>query len=196
MCQPMTPALLPVGERRLRHVAVSWAARACRCMPIFVCVVLIPKHKDAWRIKFAVEVLMKCALSIKTRLSALFGDYQATTPRVMTRASAGAGAGRKTYGDWRRSCALKDRRSRSHRSQQRYRRYAGRAGGIDRAYLGAEKEWRLSLSAKPDTVAGNPARHARSTRRRHGARAGGEISARRAEVRPAGQSLTRRVCDE
>ena len=26
LCQPMTPALLPVGERRLRHVAVSWAA--------------------------------------------------------------------------------------------------------------------------------------------------------------------------
>jgi hypothetical protein len=24
-----------------------------------VCVVLTPKHKDAWRIKFAVEVLMK-----------------------------------------------------------------------------------------------------------------------------------------
>jgi dihydroxyacid dehydratase/phosphogluconate dehydratase len=45
-------------------------------------------------------------------------------------------------------------------------------GGIDRAYHGAEKEWRLSLSAKPDAVAGNPARHARSARRRHGARAG------------------------
>ena len=80
--------------------------------------------------------------------------------------------------------------------RQRYRRYAGHAGGIDRAYLGAEKEWRLSLSAKPHTVAGNPARHARSARRRYGARAGGEISARRAEVCPAGQSLTRRVCDE
>lgn len=95
-----------------------------------------------------------------------------------------------------RSCALKDRRSRSHRSQQRYRRYAGHAGGIDRAYHGAEKEWRLSLSAKPDAVAGNPARHTQSARRRYGARAGGEMSARRAEVCPAGQSLTRRVCDE
>jgi len=38
LCQPMTPAL-PMGERRLRHVAVSWAARkqttaACRYLCI------------------------------------------------------------------------------------------------------------------------------------------------------------------
>ena len=49
------------------------------------------------------------------------------------------------------------------------------------AARGAEEERRLSLSAEPDAVAGNPARHGRSARRRHGARAGGEISARGAD---------------
>jgi hypothetical protein len=67
--------------------------------PYSVCVVLIPKHKDAWRIKFAVEVLMKFALSIKTRLALYSATTQVTTSRVMTCASAGAG--RKKY--WRRS---------------------------------------------------------------------------------------------
>ena len=42
--------------------------------------VLIPKHKDAWRIKFVVEVLMKFALSIKTRLAL----YSATILRSST----------------------------------------------------------------------------------------------------------------
>ncbi len=56
---------------------------------------------------------------------------------------------------------------------------------------GAEKERRLSLSAEPDAVAGNPARHGRSARQRHGFGAGAEISARRAEIRAARQPLTR-----
>jgi hypothetical protein len=38
-----------------------------------VCVVLTPKHKDAWRIKFAVEVLMKFALSL-CQCSGLLGQ--------------------------------------------------------------------------------------------------------------------------
>ena len=33
LCQPMTPAL-PVAERRLRHIAVLWAARAGYCLPL------------------------------------------------------------------------------------------------------------------------------------------------------------------
>ena len=57
------------------------------------------------------------------------------------------------------------------------------------ATRGADAKRRLSLSAKPDAVAGNPARHGRSAWQRHGARAGGEISARRAEIRAARQSL-------
>jgi hypothetical protein len=40
LCQPMTPAL-PVGERRLRHVPVSWAAvrqdTACHCGSMYRC---------------------------------------------------------------------------------------------------------------------------------------------------------------
>ncbi len=51
---------------------------------------------------------------------------------------------------------------------------------------------RLSLSRQPDAVAGNPARHGRSARRRHGAQAGGEISEDRAEKRAARQPLERR----
>ena len=62
--------------------------------------------------------------------------------------------------------------------------------GTGGAARGAAKERRLSLSAEPDAVAGNPARHGRSARRRHGAAAGGQISARRAEIRAARQSLT------
>ena len=38
------------------------------------------------------------------------------------------------------------------------------AGGIGGAPRGAETERRLSLSAEPDAVAGNPARHGRSAR--------------------------------
>ena len=53
-----------------------------------------------------------------------------------------------------------------------------------------EQERRLSLSAEPDAVAGNPARHGRSARRRHGPRSGGQISAGCAEIRSARQSLT------
>src|SRR5262249_58137937 len=54
----------------------------------------------------------------------------------------------------------------------------------------AGEEWRLPDSAAPDSVAGDPARHGRPTRRRHGAQAGREVSARRAEIRAARQPLT------
>src|SRR6202011_5703828 len=46
----------------------------------------------------------------------------------------------------------------------------------------AAERRRLSLSAESDAVAGNPTRHGRSTRRRHGFRAGGEVSARCSEI--------------
>ena len=55
-------------------------------------------------------------------------------------------------------------------------------GGIGRAPRGAGEDGRLSVSRKPDAVAGNPARHGRPARRGHGVEAGGEISARRAEI--------------
>jgi dihydroxy-acid dehydratase len=46
----------------------------------------------------------------------------------------------------------------------------GRAGDASR---GAGEGRRLQVSAEPDAVAGNPARHGRPARRRHGAQAGG-----------------------
>ena len=58
----------------------------------------------------------------------------------------------------------------------------GRTGD---ARCGAEGERRLSLSAEPDAVAGNPARHGRSACRRHGVGAGGQISAGGANLRAA-----------
>ena len=88
-------------------------------------------------------------------------------------------------GGRRRARAPQDRRPRAHRSQQGHRRYADLGGRTGGAAGGAETERRLSLSAEPDAVAGNPARHGRSARQRHGARAGGKISARRAEIRAA-----------
>ncbi len=59
------------------------------------------------------------------------------------------------------------------------------------AARGAAKGRRLSLSAEPDAVAGNPALDGRSARQRHGAGARREISARRAKIRAARQSLGR-----
>ena len=54
-----------------------------------------------------------------------------------------------------------------------------------------EKRGGYQYPAEPDAVAGNPARHGRPARRRHGAEAGGEVSARRADDRrAAGQSLS------
>ncbi len=55
-----------------------------------------------------------------------------------------------------------------------------------------EKQGGFQISAEPDAVAGNPARHGRSARRGHGAQAGRQISARRAEKRSARQSLKAR----
>ena len=49
----------------------------------------------------------------------------------------------------------------------------------------AQRQWRLSLSEAPDAVAGDPARHGRPARARHGAEAGGEVSRRRAHQRRA-----------
>ena len=93
-------------------------------------------------------------------------------------------------GGRRRTRAAQDRRPRAHRSQQGHRRHPDLAGGAGVAARGVEEERRLSLPAEPDAVAGDPARHGRSARRRHGARTGGEIPARGAEIRAARQSLT------
>ena len=49
---------------------------------------------------------------------------------------------------------------------------------------GAGESRRLPISGAPDAVAGNPARHGRPARRRHGAETGGEISARGADSVP------------
>ena len=49
-----------------------------------------------------------------------------------------------------------------------------------------EQDGRLRISAEPDAVAGDPARHGEPARRRHGPRAGGEVPARRAKVNSAG----------
>ena len=57
---------------------------------------------------------------------------------------------------------LQDRRQGTHRSQERHGRYADFGRGTGGTSRGAEEERRLSLSAKPDAVAGNPARDGRS----------------------------------
>ena len=82
----------------------------------------------------------------------------------------------------RRPGAPANRRPRPHRSQQGHRRYADLRRGIGGAARGAAKERRLSLSAEPDAVAGNPARHGRAARGGHGAAARGQISARGGEI--------------
>jgi hypothetical protein len=50
MCQPVTP-VLPVSERKLRHVAVSWAApgQATACQYL-LSVVPTAQHKGTWRL--------------------------------------------------------------------------------------------------------------------------------------------------
>ncbi len=64
--------------------------------------------------------------------------------------------------------------------------------GACRAARGAAEARRLSLSREPDALAGDPARHGRPARRRHGAQAGGQVPARRAKGRRAAQQpLTR-----
>ena len=93
-------------------------------------------------------------------------------------------------GGWRRAGAVEDRRPRSHRSQQRQREYSDFKGGIGAAAGGAAKARRLSISGKPNAVAGNPARHGRSACRRHGAQTRSQISTRRAGLsRAARQPL-------
>ena len=69
-------------------------------------------------------------------------------------------------------------------------RHSDIGGRARQAPCGAAEERRLPLPAEPDAVAGNPARHGRPTRRRHGAQARGQVSAGRADIRAAGQSLT------
>ena len=57
---------------------------------------------------------------------------------------------------------------------------------------------RLPVSGEPDAVAGDPARHGRPARRRHGAEAGGEVSARRADAAACRGTITEprlRCCD-
>ena len=75
-----------------------------------------------------------------------------------------------------------DRRSGAHRSQQGQRRYSDIRRRVGRAPRGAGQGRRLSISAEPDAVAGNPARHGRSARRGHGLDPSREISAGRAEI--------------
>ena len=85
----------------------------------------------------------------------------------------------------RRLGAAAVRRPRPHRSQQRRRRYSRFRRRVGGAARGAAKERRLSLSAEPDTMAGNPARHGRPARGRYGLGARGEVPACRAEIRAA-----------
>jgi hypothetical protein len=50
MCQPMAP-VLPVSERKLRHVAVWWAApRQATACQYLVTVVPGAKHKGTWKL--------------------------------------------------------------------------------------------------------------------------------------------------
>ncbi len=95
-------------------------------------------------------------------------------------------------GGRRRAGAAQDRRPGAHRSQQGHRGYSDLRRGTDGAARGAAKGRRLSLSAEPNAMAGNPTCHGRSARRRHGAAAGGEVSARCSEICAPGQSLIRR----
>ena len=92
-------------------------------------------------------------------------------------------------GGRRRLSVVDDRRPRAHRSAQRHRQYPGLARRARQAPRQAREARRLCLSEKPDAVAGNPARHGRPARRRHGAQAGGEISRHRAQERAARQPL-------
>ena len=69
------------------------------------------------------------------------------------------------------------------------RRHSRFGGGAGAAQGHARRPRRLSLSGEPDAVAGNPARHGRSARRRHGAQAGGQVSPHCREHRAKGQSL-------
>ena len=70
---------------------------------------------------------------------------------------AGSG-GRRRFG------TTADRRPGAHRSQQGHRRYADLGRGTGGTPRRAEERRRLSLSAEPDAVAGNPARHGRPAR--------------------------------
>jgi dihydroxy-acid dehydratase len=93
----------------------------------------------------------------------------------------------------RRPRGVAHRRPYPDRPQGRHRRhpdFGGRAGAAPRGSGGGR---RLQISAEPDAVAGDPARHGRPARRRHGAQAGGQIPARRAEIRSPRQSLRRRL---
>ena len=72
-----------------------------------------------------------------------------------------------------------DRRPRPHRPQQGHGRHPDLEDGARQAPRGAQGPWRLQISRPPDALAGNPARHRRSARRRHGAEAGGQIPAHR-----------------
>ena len=81
---------------------------------------------------------------------------------------------------------LEDRRPRADRSQQGHGEYSDLEGRAGEAPQGFGKGRRLQVSGAPDAVAGNPARPGRSARRRHGAEARGEISARGADERAEG----------
>ncbi len=70
--------------------------------------------------------------------------------------------------------------------EPRHRGHSGVEGGAGQTPRRAGEGRRLQISGEPDAVAGNPARHGRSARRRHGAETRGEISARRADERAEG----------
>ena len=85
-------------------------------------------------------------------------------------------------GGRRRARDSEDRRPRAHRPQQGRGEYPDLRGGTrPSAARALQRRGGFKYPGEPDAVAGNPARHGRSARRRHGAEARGEISARRAE---------------
>ena len=62
-------------------------------------------------------------------------------------------------GDRRRPGAAQDRRPRPHRPEQGHRQHPGQRRRNRQAARRAAGQWRLPLSAAPDAVAGDPARH-------------------------------------
>ena len=80
-------------------------------------------------------------------------------------------------GDRRRPRAAQNRRPRAHRPEQAHGQHPHQQGGVRAAQEGAGETGRLQEPRQPDPVAGNPARHGGRTLRRHGAQAGGEVSA-------------------
>ena len=93
-------------------------------------------------------------------------------------------------GGGRRARDPEDGRPRAHRPPQAHGRHADSGRRTERPPGNAPGPWWLSLRRQPDALAGDPARHGRPVRRGHGAQAGGQVPARRADHgRSARQSL-------